>query len=234
MNLTQLQKRLIDRGQDLGPAGADGVYGTFTRNAVLAAMTNLHANAISDTDIEGAARDLGTSTKVIRAVLKVESAGKGFSPEGRPMILYEPHVFSRQTNHRFDVSHPSISSRKWNRSLYKGTQQGRYEQLLYAISLDVDAAFMACSYGLFQILGENWAVCTYESPWAMAVTQAQSEGDQLEAFVRFVRGNHLESKLRACTSNAEQCVGFVKAYNGPAYATNRYHFKIAQEIARAA
>ena len=232
MNIKQLQQRLLGLELDLGPAGADGIYGSYTRRAVLAALTNVHANRIADIDILEAARDLGCKPEIIRAVLKVESNGNGFGPESRPIILYEPHVFSRQSGHRFDNTHGGVSSKHWNRELYKKTQQGRYEQLLYAIGLDVDAAFQACSWGLFQILGENWALCGYESPWAMAWVMSRSEGDQLDGLVRFIQGNSLQSKLRACTTSPDQCIGFVRAYNGKNFRVNNYHVKLAAEIGR--
>lgn len=231
--MATLQRRLIDRGHDLGPKGADGVYGSTTRAAVAAALTNEDPPKLTDTDIAGAAAELGCQAGIIRAIVRVESGGSGFGPTGKPLILYEPHVFSRQTGHRFDSSHPAISSRTWNKALYAKTQEGRYAQLLDAVGLDVDAAFMACSYGLFQVLGENWKICEYNSPWAMALAMAQSEGDQLDGLVRFIKGNKYQKKLAGCTTDPAACVPFVSAYNGGRYAENEYHIKLAREIGRA-
>ena len=232
MDITDLQKKLLDLGHDLGPKGADGDYGSLTRNAISAALTNTDPAKLTDSDIAAAAAELKCMPAIIRAIVKVESGGSGFGPTGKPLILYEPHVFSRQSGHRFDGNHPNISSRQWNRALYEKTQEGRYGQLLDAVGLDVDAAFMACSYGLFQILGENWKVCGYPSPWAMAWVMAQSEGDQLDGLVRFVKGNKHQQKLAACTSDPAACVPFVSAYNGAGYAANQYHIKLAREIGR--
>jgi N-acetylmuramidase-like protein len=232
MDIITLQQDLLALGQDLGPTGADGDYGTFTRNAISAALTNIAAPRLAPADIAAAAADLACKPVTIRAIVAVESGGRGFGSTGKPLILYEPHVFSRQSGHRFDGSHPSISSRRRNPKLYPKAQEPRYAQLLEAVGLDVDAAFMAPSYGLFQILGENWKVCDYSSPWAMARAMAKSEGAQLDALVRFVKGNGLEGKLRACSSSAAACVPFVRAYNGPGFAANDYHNKLALAIAR--
>jgi hypothetical protein len=232
MNIIELQRRLIDLGYDVGPSGGDGVYDDRTRQALCEALTNREAPRITDADFEAAAAELGCSAAVIRGITSVESGGRGgFGPTAKPVILYEPHVFSRNTGHRYDSSHPAISSPKWNRALYGKTQEDRYGQLFDAVALDVDAAFAAASYGLFQILGENWKVCGYPNAWSMARCMAQSEADQLDGLIRFVKGNNLIRQLRACAATPEACVPFVKAYNGASYAANRYHIKLAKAIA---
>jgi peptidoglycan hydrolase-like protein with peptidoglycan-binding domain len=231
MNITELQQRLIDLGYDLGPKGADGVYGGATRQAISEAMTNRDAPRLTEADYASAAAELGCSAAVIRGITVVESGGRGgYGPTGKPVILYEPHVFSRNSGHRFDSSHPALSSRKWNRALYGKTQEHRYNQLLDAVALDVDAAFSAPSYGLFQILGENWKMCGYPSAWAMARCMAQSEADQLDGLLRFVKGKGLTNALRSCTTSPDACVPFVRGYNGESYAENQYHIKLARAI----
>jgi N-acetylmuramidase len=232
MDIAHLQQRLVDLGFDVGPGGADGNFTLGTRQALSEALTNREAERIGSADFEAAAAELGCSAAVIRGITMVESGGRGgFGPSGKPVILYEPHVFSRNTGHGYDSSHPAISSLRWNRALYGRTQEDRYGQLFDAVALDVDAAFAATSYGLFQILGENWKVCGYSSAWAMARCMAQSEADQLDALIRFVTGNKLLSQLRACAGNPDACVPFVRAYNGASYAANEYHIKLARAIA---
>ena len=157
----------------------------------------------------------------IWAVYDVEAAGDAFI-NGRPTILFEPHRFSRSTGHRYDVSHPRLSSRSWNRKLYPGSQQGRWDQLLAAVALDVDAGFMSASYGAFQILGENYAVCGAIDPWSFAWKQAQTEGDQLDAFILFVKSKGLQDALAHGDWSA-----FAKGYNGTAYRENRYDERLA-------
>src|SRR3546814_638959 len=149
--------------------------------------------------------------------------------DGRPSILFEPHRFSRSTKHRYDQSPPSISSRTCTRKLYPGIQWGRYQQLLRAVRLDVDAAFMSASYGGFQILGEHWEVCGAISPWSFAWKQAQTEGDQLEAFVRFVEARGLKGALQR-----GDWAAFARGYNGTAYRANKYDERLAAAFARRA
>jgi hypothetical protein len=67
-----------------------------------------------------AARAYNLETAVIKAVVEVEAAGYGFLADGRIKILFEAHIFSQQTGGKFNGTAPTISSRTWNRKLYKG------------------------------------------------------------------------------------------------------------------
>ncbi len=176
---------------------------------------------LAEHDIEDAAHRLNADPEAIWAVWDVEASGAAFV-DGRPTILFEPHRFSRATGHRFDSSHPAISSRKWNRALYPARQADRWKQLLDAVALDVDAGFASASYGGFQILGENFVVCDAPSPWAFAWKQAQTEADQLDAFLHFVEAAGLAAALRR-----RDWATFARGYNGTAYRENRYDERLA-------
>ena len=225
MNHAQLQQALTRLGSYTGPI--NGLFDAPTREATLAALTDGPDYAITDQDIAYAAVRLGATTRQVRAVYRTESTGKAFI-DGRPAILFESHRFSKATNHVYDASHPHISSRVWNKKLYPGSQLGRWNQLLDAVALNVDAGFASASYGGFQILGENYAVCDAASPWAFAWRQSRTEGDQLEAFCLFVEKNGLKAALRMISDDPETCRAFAKGYNGTAYAVNNYHVKIAE------
>ncbi|ETI58922.1 hypothetical protein C100_22380 [Sphingobium sp. C100] len=226
MNQLDLQKRLAALGFYRGPL--DGLFGGASKAALLAVMTAGPDYPITAMDIAQAAEMLRVEAAKIWAVYDVEATGDAFI-DGRPTILFEPHRFSRSTGHRYDQSHPNLSSRVWNRALYPRGQGGRWEQLLAAVALDVDAGFMSASYGAFQVLGENFAVCGAPDPWSFAWRQAQTEGDQLEAFVRFVEGNGLAAPLRRGNWAA-----FAKCYNGTAFKENSYDTKLASAYARRA
>ncbi|MDX3908436.1 MAG: N-acetylmuramidase family protein [Sphingobium sp.] len=217
MDHAGLQRRLNALGYDTGLPG----WGAKCRAATLAALSDGPDWPVTADDIDEAAAHIGVEPAKIWAIYDVESSGDPFI-DGRPTILFEPHRFSRSTNHRYDASHPRLSSRSWNRKLYPGSQSARWEQLLDAVGLDVNAAFMSASYGGFQILGENFAVCGANDPWSFAWKQAQSEGDQIEAFVRFVGGRGLKSALQR-----GDWAAFAKGYNGSAYRANRYDERLA-------
>jgi hypothetical protein len=90
----------------------------------------------------------------IMAFAEVEANGAGFDGD-RPKILFEPHRFSKLTAHAFDKTNPTSVTRVGDAPYPKRIDE-RYAQLLEAVGLDPWAGFQACSYGKFQILGENF------------------------------------------------------------------------------
>lgn len=224
MDLTTLRRRLVALGQQPGAEGAP--FGAADREAIAAAMRDGPDYRLDAHDIEDAADRLSVDAAAVWAVWDVEGCASPFV-DGRPTILFEPHRFSRATGHRYDASHPKISSLKWNRALYPASQVGRWAQLLEAVSLDVDAGFASASYGGFQILGENYAVCGATSPWSFAWAQAQTEADQLDAFLRFVEAKGLAGALRR-----QDWATFARGYNGSAYRENRYDTRLAAAFSK--
>ncbi|MGB3295432.1 MAG: N-acetylmuramidase domain-containing protein, partial [Phormidesmis sp.] len=80
--------------------------------------------ALSPQDYTGISKEFGLEVAAVRAVVEVESAGSGFlikePPPARPKILFEAHIFYRETPKPVSKSRPDLSSAKYNRSLYKG------------------------------------------------------------------------------------------------------------------
>jgi hypothetical protein len=183
--------------------------------------------SLTDADFADAADLLKCDVAAIRAVDEVESNGKGFGPDGRPIILFEPHVFSRLTGHRFDATHGGVSYLKWGAKPYKKTQAERWDQLLYAAKLDEAAAYKSASYGRYQILGLNHAACAFPTVREFVDAMRRSERDHLQAFCQFVLFNHLDDELRE-----RRWEDFAKRYNGPGYAKNNYHGKMAAAFER--
>jgi hypothetical protein len=182
---------------------------------------------LRDVDYIQAADMLKCSVAAIRAVDEVESNGKGFGPDGRPTILFEPHVFSRLTGHRFDATHGGVSYAKWGAKPYKKTQTERWDQLLYAAKLDREAAYKSASWGRFQIMGFNHAQCAFPTVDEFVEAMSRSERDQLFAFCQFVLFNKLDDELRD-----QRWADFSRRYNGPAFATHGYDRKLAAAYER--
>jgi hypothetical protein len=216
----QLQLWLRDTGRYHGDI--DGLYGGLTRGGCLAAMEDGPDTQLTDDDYLASSRRLAVPQSAIRAFAEVESMGAGFF-EGKPKLLFEPHVFCRLTKGAFNDVRPDLSYWKWGTRPYPNSQDARYGQLLDAIGLDPWAAFSAASYGKFQILGDNFGKCGYEAPWAFAASQAYDEATQLKAFEAFLRSTGIDKLLRA-----RMWAEAAKLYNGPAYARNRYDVKLAQ------
>lgn len=181
---------------------------------------------LTQNDYLQAADMLKCDVAAIRAVDDVESNGNGFGPDGRPTILFEPHVFSRLTNHRFDSSYGGVSYPKWGAKPYPKTQKERWDQLLFAANLDRDAAYQSASYGRFQIMGFNFASCAFSTVQDFVAAMGVSERDQLFAFVQFVLFQHLDDEL-----SAHAWLPFATRYNGPGQA-QAYAAKLAAAHAR--
>lgn len=203
----------------------DGRWGPASSAALVAHFTNRQANAISTADMAAAAAKLGCSLAQVRAVRDVEAAGSGFDAHGRPKILYERHKFHRITGGRFSPS-------PFSQSVRGGYDVSSWDKLNAAIGTgEVDAAFQSCSWGAFQVMGEWWDELGYPSPYAMAWTCAQSEGDHLEMLVRYIEHFGLQDELRALSSSPVSCRAFAAAYNGAGYRANRYDEKLAARMA---
>jgi hypothetical protein len=190
------------------------------------------SDRLTDADFERAAKALSVEVAAIKAVAEVESAGSGFLPDGRPSILYEAHVFHRETDGKHAGSkdrHGSpLSTPKWNRALYGAGGAHQHDRYEDARKLDPDAANKAASWGLFQILGQNHEACGFDTSQAFVdALWTGGAAAHLDAFVAFIKANKLDEPLRRKDWKA-----FARGYNGPAYAQNAYDKKMADAYAR--
>jgi hypothetical protein len=177
-------------------------------------------------DFEAVAGRLGCEWEAVAAVAEVESGPLGgFAPDGRPVILFERHLFSRKTNSQYDGSHSNVSNR--TPGGYPRNQADRWAQLTQAYGLNPEAALQSASYGRFQVLGQNYTNLSLPNAAAYVSKLARSERDQLDAFEGFVRANGLSDELQR-----KNWAGFASGYNGPGYAANRYDQKMAEAYAR--
>lgn len=216
MNVAELQAKI--------GTTPDGAWGPLSRAALLATFTNKQANGVTPAEMRQFAERLGCSLNQLHAVAEVESSGGGFERTGRPKILYERHYFDRLTKGR------------WSPSSFSNPQPGGYsisswDKLSDACGHDPDAAFASCSWGRFQVMGAHWQALGYVSPYALAWTTAQSEGDHFELLARFIEANRLQDEMRAISTNPDDCRAFASAYNGRGYARLGYHKKLAREMA---
>lgn len=217
-----------------GALGAvpDGNWGPMSRKALLAGFRNMAAPGVDEAYLTGIAARLGCTTRQVRAFAKVESSGGGYDLAGRPKILFERHKFHKFTGGRFSPAWYSMSKGGgYSEDLAPADgAQGSWGKLNDAIAHDVDAAFMACSWGKFQVLGEWWDELGYESPFAMALSCVPGEAGHYEMFVRYVEHFHLADELRLVSKNPETNRAIAAAYNGPGYRAFDYHRKLAEAM----
>lgn len=226
LTLIDLQTHLKTTGRYSGQY--DG-WGRLTEAAILLMLTDGPDTALTTLDYQYSANYLNVPLINLMAFAYVEANGSGFQA-GRPKILPEPHRFSRNTNHVYDRSYPTVSYPNWGARPYPATQDARYATLLAMIHLDVDAGFASASYGKFQIMGENHLACGYANSMLFAEAMARDERTQLRAFEGFVTNTGLVPKIRAMGSTPDSCAPAAKGYNGTGFAKNNYHGKLAAYI----
>lgn len=158
------------------------------------------------------------------AVGEVEAPRGGFLPSGQPTILFERHWFSRLTNRKFDLTHPQISNP--NPGGYYGSE-AEHSRLALAVELDREAALQATSWGKFQIMGFNYKVAGSYTLQGFINSMFNSEQEQLDRFVDFLRNKGLDSALRRLYFTT-----FARIYNGKNYAINRYDTRLAAAYKR--
>lgn len=247
-----LQRRLARAGY---PVAESSIYDRVTENAVKALQADkglvvdgiagpktftalagvVPGHYLTDADLVKAAQTLGLPVATVRAVNEVESKGHGMLPEaeGKAVILFERHVFwKRLEEHGID---PAPAAAKWpsivsqERGGYRGGA-AEYTRLATACMIDRAAALESCSWGLFQIMGYHWQALGYASVEEFAARMNSSEGEQLDAFVRFV--GHPDNKGMLAALKARKWSTFARLYNGPDYAANLYDAKLAQAYAK--
>src|SRR5690606_8863571 len=142
---------------------------------------------------------------------------------------FEGHVFHRLTAGRFGRSHPDLSHPRWNPRRYARTPAGEWERLDRAAQLDATAALQSASWGAFQIMGFNYALCGFDSIGRFVECQSTSAEAQLEAFATLLGrpGSPLLAPLRR-----RDWARFARLYNGPEYRRNRYDDRLAAAYAR--
>ncbi|WP_395644524.1 N-acetylmuramidase domain-containing protein [Terricaulis sp.] len=177
----------------------------------LSSLSRGDRTPLTDAQIATIAARIGAEPQALGAVIDVMSGrGGAFQADGQPTILFEPHIFSRRTNRIYDAEHPRISYARWNAAGYPRDQAGRWAQLEEAFALDQENALASASWGRFQIMGMNYAAAGFDSPSAFVTFMSQSEQNQAEAFVSFLRSNNLIDELQR-----KDWEGFTRGYNGP-------------------
>ncbi|AVJ23964.1 MULTISPECIES: N-acetylmuramidase family protein [Pseudomonas] len=253
-----LQKNLNKNGANVVP---DGDYGDATEAAVRAyqVKVGLVADGVAGTktqaslaggdctqllrnnDLVVAAERLGVPLASIYAVNEVESKGKGFLDNGKPMILFERHIMYRQLatprnagddpdelkRHagQLAVATPALVNPKPG-GYIGGTAE--HQRLAMARLIDDTAALESASWGAFQIMGFHWKRLNYASVQDFVAAMSAGESQQFEAFTRFIETDPALHKALKARKWAE----FAKLYNGPDYLRNLYDTKLQRAYER--
>lgn len=187
------------------------------------------AGKLTDEDFKQAAIKLGNGIPVelIKAFAIVESGGRsGFGPEGLPVIAFEGHLFRDYTRQKYDATHPNLSypyvekaGKEWK--INNKDQVTAWKTLTMAMELDVDAALMCCSWGMFQVLGANHWMTGHRTVQKFVEEVKSGEVGQLNIFVEYCKKK--SGMMAALKSKDFRNMAFL--YNGKHYGD--YDVKIA-------
>lgn len=185
------------------------------------------AKRLDDVDLPRLGALIGVGEDEIHAVLDVESRGSGFDNQGRPKMLFEPHLFYRNLTTLIDRAravHEGLAYPTWRPGNYPSDS---YPRLEAAMRIDETAALKSASWGLGQVLGENHKAVGYATPQEMVADLLDDEENHLKQMIKFIQANHLDAALRSHNWSA-----FARGYNGPQYAVHNYHGRLAAAYSR--
>lgn len=185
------------------------------------------AKRLDDIDLPRIASRIGVGEDEIHAVLDVETSGSGFDAKGRPKMLFEPHVFYRLLGpgpKRDAAVKAGLAYPKWGEKPYP---KDSYPRLAKAMEINAEMALRSASWGLAQIMGENFSMVGYVSAYAMVEAFLDDEEAHLDAMVTFIIRAGLDDELRE-----HDWAGFARGYNGPGYAKHNYHGRLAAAFAK--
>ena len=163
---------------------------------------------ITEQDKIELAEKFGIEYRILRTVMKVESAGSGFSKDGKIKIQFEPYHFRKYTGIR-------IANGVEN-------QPKEYKAYLKAVQIDIEAAMLSTSWGLGQIMGFNHKTAGYKTVQEMVQIFIQSEYYQLEGMLNFIKSH---KKMFVALISKEWAV-FAYYYNGKYYKKWDYDIKL--------
>ncbi len=177
---------------------------------------------LDDIDLPKLGHKLGVGEDEMHAFIDVETRGYGFDKLGRPLMLFEPHVFYRNLSgpKRDQAVKAGLAYKTWGAKPYP---KDSYPRLRAAIAIDETAALKSASWGLGQVMGDSYDAAGFKSVQYMVEAMKDDEELQLEAAVNFILANKLDDELRR-----HDWAGFARGYNGPGYAKNTYDVKLAE------
>lgn len=179
------------------------------------------AYALSAEGLAAVADTLGVFAAEIWTVLSVETSGCGYLSDRRPQILFERHIFHRLTQGQYDANGDISSPTPGG---YGSPGRHQYDRLTQAIADDRAAALQSASWGIGQIMGENFAAAGFADVEEMVQAMSGSEDQQLTAISSFMISKKLHVSLQS-----HDWATFAAGYNGPNYRTNRYDVRLNAE-----
>jgi hypothetical protein len=186
------------------------------------------ATPLGPDTVAAVARTIHVNPVHLAAVIAVETAGRPFDDQGRPAMLFEPHIFWRLLSKGSAVTLATavgegLAYQNWGEHPYPADS---YPRLLRACELAETAALQSASWGLGQIMGGNFSMVGKPSVQAMVRAAMDSAAEQVSQMADFIVTAGLRQALRD-----GDWAAFARGYNGPGYAENDYDGKLARYVA---
>jgi N-acetylmuramidase len=189
------------------------------------------AKKLEDVDLPRVAMHIGAGEDEVHMLIEVETLGSGFDKSGRPIMLFEPHVFHRNLAgmERQSAVNAGLAYAKWGARPYP---RDSYPRLLQAMKINEKEALKSCSWGMGQIMGGHYKMLGYETVQEMVAAFADDEDNHLEGMIAFIKASGIDDELRVLAhkkgpTQPEDCAVIARVYNGAGYRVNRYHIKMA-------
>ena len=223
----------------------DGIVGPKTWAVLIEKhqVVTYNNKLLSEEDLLTFAQEFELELATVKAVNEVESRGKGFLLSGRPVILFEGHIFWKELTKRGlnpalfqKESTQDILYKRWTRKHYVGGE-GEYGRLQRAIGMSnsqavEDAAYCSASWGAFQIMGFHHEKLGFPTVQAYVEMMNEHEREHLRAFGQFIKHTVSQGDTLLHWLQQKNWTKFARGYNGPGFRTNRYHTKMRRAYAK--
>ena len=175
---------------------------------------------ITDQEIATAAAEFGLETASVKAVLAVESGGRGFGTDGKIIIQFEPSWFKRKA--------PYAPSGLWTQNKVE-RQAAEWVAFNDAFAKDANAAMESTSIGLMQVMGFHYRLLGFKTVGDMWDYARKSELNQLRLGLLFIKSN--AKMYNALKEN--NFATFAHYYNGVQYKKFNYDTRLEEAYNKA-
>jgi len=176
---------------------------------------------ITDNELSRLACEYGIELAALKAFMKVESRGSGFLPSGKVVILFERHVFYKESGGiPVSKTRPDLSSKMPGG--YKGGE-AEWKRLNDAIDFHRIGALRSTSWGLGQVMGFNHELAGYATVTEMVEAFKKSEYNQAKGMLEFIKNAGILPAIKA-----KDWATVARKYNGKNYQVNNYDKKLEE------
>ena len=183
-------------------------------------------------EIGRVAGEFGFEAAALAAIAEVESGGRAFAMVERraePLIRFEGHYFDRLLSEkdRALARQQGLASPRAGAVGNPGTQAARWRLVRRACEIDRQAALESVSWGLGQVMGSHWRWLGFASIDDLVAEARSGAAGQARLMALYLAKSGLAQPLREHDWEA-----VARGYNGPGYARNGYHVKLAAAYER--